>query len=121
MHADVMIFLVVMPLLVGVFGNFLIPLEIGAPDMAFPFFNALSFWLFFTSGIVLLASFFAPNGMPASGWTSYAPLSSHGTFTGTQAGQILGCVVLSINTLSSIPVPTTSIPPLLHLPAPPTT
>src|SRR5258708_5973484 len=102
MHATVMVFLVVMPLLVGVFGNFLIPLEIGAPDMAFPFFNALSFWLFFTSGVVLLASFFAPNGMPASGWTSYAPLSSHGAFNGTQAGQSLWCAGIFIHGLSSI-------------------
>src|SRR6266403_259557 len=118
MHATVMIFLVVMPLLVGVFGNFLIPLEIGAPDMAFPFFNALSFWLFFTSGIVLLASFFAPNGMPASGWTSYAPLSSHGAFNGTQAGQSLWCVGIFINGLSSIAGATNYITTVINMRAP---
>jgi len=82
MHATVMVFLVIMPFLIGVFGNFLIPLKIGAPDMAFPFFNALSFWLFLFSGFILLSSFFAPTGFPASGWTSYAPLSSHANTTG---------------------------------------
>src|SRR5258707_14289856 len=100
--APVMVFLVVMPLLVAVFGNFLIPLKIGAPDMAFPFFNALSFWLFFLSGVVLLASFFAPAGFPASGWTSYAPLSSHAAYNGTQAGQSLWFVGIFINDLASI-------------------
>src|SRR5258708_13259012 len=76
-HSTLIVFLVLMPLLVGVFGNFLIPLKIGAPDMAFPFFNALSFWLFLFSGIILLSSFFSPTGFPSSGWTSYSPLSSH--------------------------------------------
>ncbi|HET9374237.1 MAG TPA: cbb3-type cytochrome c oxidase subunit I [Chthoniobacterales bacterium] len=118
MHATVMVFLVVMPLLVGVFGNFLIPLEIGAPDMAFPFFNALSFWLFFTSGIVLLASFFAPNGMPASGWTSYAPLSAHAAFNGTQAGQSLWCIGIFINGLSSIAGATNYITTVINMRAP---
>src|ERR1700688_3245531 len=102
MHASVMVFLVIMPLLIGVFGNFLIPLKIGAPDMAFPFFNALSYWLFLLSGIVLLSSFFVPAGFPAGGWTSYAPLSSHAQYNGTQAGQSCWCVGLFLNRLVSI-------------------
>src|ERR1700756_72449 len=102
MHATVMVFLVIMPLLIGVFGNFLIPLKIGAPDMAFPFFNAPSFWPFLLSGIILLSSFFMPAGFPASGWTSYAPLSSHANYNGTQWGQSLWCVGLFINGLASI-------------------
>ncbi len=57
MHATIMVFFVIMPLLIGVFGNFLIPLKIGAPDMAFPFFNELSFWLFMLSGFILLSQF----------------------------------------------------------------
>ena len=118
MHATVMVFLVVMPLLVGVFGNFLIPLKIGAPDMAFPFFNALSFWLFFLSGVVLLASFFAPAGFPASGWTSYAPLSSHAAYNGTQAGQSLWCVGIFINGLASIAGAVNYITTIVNMRAP---
>ena len=56
--------------------NFVLPLMIGAPDMAFPRLNALSFWLLPIAGLMLLASFFAPGGSFASGWTAYAPLST---------------------------------------------
>ena len=101
MHATVMVFLVIMPLLIGVLRNLLIPLDIGAPDMAFPFFNALSYWLFLLSGIVLLSSFFVPAGFPARGWTSYVPC--HRTPVQWDAsGQSLWCVGLFINGLASI-------------------
>ncbi|MBV9710178.1 MAG: cbb3-type cytochrome c oxidase subunit I, partial [Ktedonobacteraceae bacterium] len=102
MHATVMVFLVIMPLLIGVFGNFLIPLQIGAPDMAFPFFNALSYWLFLLSGLVILSIFLTGSSPAASGWTSYAPLSSHGAYSGAQLGQSLWCVGLFVNGLASI-------------------
>jgi cytochrome c oxidase subunit 1 len=102
MHATVMVFLVIMPLLIGVFGNFLIPLKIGAPDMAFPFFNALSFWLFFVSGMVILYSFFVEGGPAAGGWTSYAPLSTHGAFNNSAKGQSLWALGIFINGLASI-------------------
>src|SRR6202022_4095035 len=118
MHATVMVFLVVMPFLIGVFGNFLIPLQIGAPDMAFPFFNALSFWLFLLSGFILLSSFFSPTGFPASGWTSYAPLSSHGQFNGTQFGQSCWCIGLFVNGLASIAGAANYITTILNLRAP---
>jgi cytochrome c oxidase subunit I len=118
MHATVMVFLVIMPLLIGVFGNFLIPLKIGAPDMAFPWFNALSFWLFLLSGIVILSSFFVPSGFPASGWTSYAPLSSHANYNGTQWGQSLWCVGLFINGLASIAGAMNYITTIINMRAP---
>ncbi len=102
MHATVMVFFVVMPLLVGVFGNYLIPLQIGAPDMAFPFFNALSFWLWLGSGILMLYSFFVPGGAAAGGWTSYAPLSTNGAYNGTQMGQSLWGIAIFVNGLASI-------------------
>ncbi|MEX0641630.1 MAG: cbb3-type cytochrome c oxidase subunit I [Pirellulales bacterium] len=75
MHATVMIFLVIIPILAGAFGNFLIPLMIGAEDMAFPTLNMLSYWFMWPAFIAFGASFFAGGGGPSSGWTSYAPLS----------------------------------------------
>jgi cytochrome c oxidase subunit I len=72
-HGTTMIFLVVMPVLLG-FANYIVPLQIGARDMAFPRLNALSYWLFLFGGIVLYFGFL--NGTPPdTGWFSYAPLS----------------------------------------------
>jgi cytochrome c oxidase subunit 1 len=79
MHGTVMIFLAVVPLLTGAFGNYLVPLLVGAPDMAFPRLNAASFWLFFAAGVVMLASFGVPGGAANSGWTSYPPLAVFAT------------------------------------------
>ena len=75
MHGTIMVFLGVVPLAVGGFGNFVLPLQIGAPDMAFPRLNMASYWSFFLGGVVMAASFFVPGGAANSGWTSYAPLS----------------------------------------------
>ena len=75
MHATVMIFLVIIPILAGAFGNFLIPLMIGADDMAFPTLNMLSYWFFPPAIFCFFCSFFAGGG-PAAGWTSYPLLSA---------------------------------------------
>ena len=75
MHGTIMVFLGVVPLAFGAFGNYIVPLQIGAPDMAFPRLNALSYWLYLAGGLVMLASFLAPGGAAMSGWTSYPPLS----------------------------------------------
>ena len=75
MHGTIMVFMGVVPLAVGGFGNFVLPLQIGAPDMAFPRINMASYWAFFVGGVVMLLSFFVPGGAANSGWTSYAPLS----------------------------------------------
>jgi cytochrome c oxidase subunit 1 len=75
MHGTIMVFLGVVPLAVGAFGNYVVPLQIGAPDMAFPRLNMASFWCFLPGGVVMLASFFLPGGAAQSGWTSYPPLA----------------------------------------------
>jgi cytochrome c oxidase subunit 1 len=97
MHASIMIFLVIIPMLVGAFANFLIPLQIGARDMAFPFYNGLSFWVAVVAGTILSAGFFVEGGSAAAGWTSYPPISTLGGL-----GQQLWFVGVFILGLSSI-------------------
>ncbi len=75
MHGTIMVFMGVVPLAFGAFGNFVLPLQIGAVDMAFPKINAFSYWCLFVGGVIMLASFFLPEGAAKSGWTSYAPLA----------------------------------------------
>ena len=62
MHASVMIFFVIIPVLVGAFGNFLIPLQVGAPDMAFPKLNMLSYWFMWPAFIFIMLTFFVEGG-----------------------------------------------------------
>jgi cytochrome c oxidase subunit 1 len=102
MHGTFMVFFAIMPLLVGVYGNYLIPLKIGAPDMAFPRINMASFWIAFGAGIIMLAGFFATGGHAAAGWTSYAPLSARSDLSGVHMGQVLWLVGLIVLGLSSI-------------------
>lgn len=75
MHGTIMIFLGVVPLAVGGFGNYVLPLQIGAPDMAFPRINMMSYWAYFLGGVTMLMSFFLPQGTATSGWTAYPPLA----------------------------------------------
>ncbi len=75
MHGTIMVFLAIVPLAVGAFGNYVVPLQIGAPDMAFPKLNMMSYWVYAVGGVIMLMSFFAPAGAAQSGWTSYPPLS----------------------------------------------
>ncbi|MCH8276488.1 MAG: cbb3-type cytochrome c oxidase subunit I [Bacteroidetes bacterium] len=76
MHGTIMVFLGIVPLAVGAFGNYFVPLQIGAPDMAFPKLNMASYWAFVAGGLVMLASFWVPGGAAKSGWTSYPPLAN---------------------------------------------
>ena len=97
MHGTIMVFLGVVPLAVGGFGNFVLPLQIGAPDMSFPKINMVSYWCLFLGGITMLGSFFVPGGAAQSGWTSYSPLAS---IAGTgQTWWLIGMIFLITSSL----------------------
>ncbi|MEE8437496.1 MAG: cbb3-type cytochrome c oxidase subunit I [Candidatus Neomarinimicrobiota bacterium] len=107
MHGTIMIFLGVVPLAVGAFGNYFIPLQIGAPDMAFPKLNMSSYWFYFAGGVVMILGFFLPGGAANSGWTSYPPLANIATVG--QTVWLFGMVLLitssllgAINTITTI-------------------
>ncbi|MDJ0926231.1 MAG: cbb3-type cytochrome c oxidase subunit I [Gammaproteobacteria bacterium] len=73
MHGMIMVIYLLTALLLGGFGNYLIPLMCGSRDMVFPFMNMLSYWVYLLSVIILLASFFVPGGPTGAGWTLYPP------------------------------------------------
>ena len=84
LHGTVMIFLWIVPVVNGAFGNYLIPFYVGARDMAYPRLNAVAFWLIPPAGLMLISSYFI-TGAAQSGWTAYPPLS----ITTPAAGQII--------------------------------
>ncbi len=118
MHGTLMVFFAVMPLLRGVFANYLIPLKIGAPDMAFPRLNMWSFWIAFVAGIMMLAGFFVEGGHAAAGWTAYAPLSAKPEYSGVLTGQQLWLLSLAVLGLASILGATNYIATVVNLRAP---
>src|SRR5207302_4656765 len=75
MHGTIMVFLAIVPLAFGAFGNYLVPLQIGAPGMAFPRVNMASYQFYVLGGVVMFFSFFIPGGAAQAGWTSYPPLA----------------------------------------------
>ena len=75
-HGTIMVFFVLTGGLSGTFANLLIPLQIGARDMASGFLNMLSYWAFFISSVIMIASLFVEGGAASGGWTIYPPLSA---------------------------------------------
>jgi cytochrome c oxidase subunit 1 len=96
MHGTIMVFFVAMPILLGAFGNYLIPLMVGAPDMAFPRLNMMSFWTLFVASLLVVVSFVVPGGAAAAGWTGYAPLSADAVYTGVEWGLNLWILALAL-------------------------
>ena len=103
MHGTLMVFFVIIPLLTGTFGNYLIPLMLGAPDMAFPRLNMMGYWFWWPAIVLIFLSFAAEGGGPASGWTAYPPLSTlESAAPGSMNGQNLWLLALTFVGVSSM-------------------
>ena len=96
MHGMIMVIYLLTALLLGGFGNYLIPLMIGARDMVFPYLNMLSYWTYLLAVIVLLASFFVSGGPTGAGWTLYPPQAILEGTPGASLGVIFMLVSLAI-------------------------
>lgn len=96
MHGIIMVIYLLTALLLGGFGNYLIPLMVGARDMVFPYLNMLSFWTYLVSVIVLIASFFVTGGPTGAGWTLYPPQAILQGTPGADNGILLMLLSLAI-------------------------
>jgi len=102
-HGTIMVFFVLTAGLSGTFSNLLIPLQIGARDMASGFMNALSYWFFFLSSVIMVASLFVESGPAAAGWTVYPPLSAlPQAMPGSGAGMTLWLISMTLFIVSSL-------------------
>ncbi len=102
-HGTIMVFFVLTAGLSGTFSNLLIPLQIGARDMASGFMNMLSFWMFFISCMIMIASLFVESGPASAGWTIYPPLSAiEEAIPGSGMGMTLWLVSMAIFIASSL-------------------
>lgn len=102
-HGTIMVFFVLTAGLSGTFSNLLIPLQIGARDMASGFINMLSYWFFFASSVVMVASLFVESGPASAGWTIYPPLSAlPQAIPGSGAGMTLWLVSMTLFIASSL-------------------
>jgi cytochrome c oxidase subunit 1 len=96
LHGMIMVIYLLTALLLGGFGNYLIPLMCGSRDMVFPYMNMLSYWVYLLSVLVLMTSFFVPDGPTGAGWTLYPPQSiSQGT-PGSGSGIVIMLVSLAL-------------------------
>ncbi len=102
-HGTIMVFFVLTAALSGTFSNLLIPLQLGARDMASGFMNMISYWLFFLSSVIMIASLFAEAGPANSGWTIYPPLSAlPKAIGGSGLGMTLWLISMAIFISSSL-------------------
>ena len=103
LHGTIMVFFLLTAGLSGTFSNLLIPLQLGARDMASGFMNMLSYWFFFLSSCVMIASIFVEGGPASGGWTIYPPLSAlPEAIPGSGMGMTLWIISMALFIVSSL-------------------